>query len=104
MNGIIFSSSPGCGGEKRQFIDEILGLLRLCGVVVLVPLRSDVLFVDGFRIARIVTRVGWRRDGTVGGRVLRDDTCGLPYINLRHTLHSSSAHTIDGAASSNELE
>jgi len=65
--------------------------------VVLVPLRSDALFADGFRIARIVTRV-------VGGGVLRDDTCGLPYINLRHTLHSSSAHTIDGAASSNELE
>ena len=54
-------------GGKRQFFDEIPGLLQLCGVVVLVPLRSDALFADGFRIAPIVTRVGWRRDGLLEG-------------------------------------
>ena len=60
---------------KRQFFNEIPGLLQLCGVVVLVPLRSDALFANGFRIALIVTRVD---DGLVGGRVLRGGTCGLP--------------------------
>ena len=102
MNGIIFSSSPGCGGKETIFRRDsgFALVMRRCGTSAFTIWRALCRRISNCSYSNACGVEAWwdcRRESFPRRYVWSP-------VNLRHTLHSSSAHNVDGAASSNELE